>query len=77
MINSPQKSAEILQDRFALKTVSYLSSGTADLPHDISERLRAARAQAVSQRKISKTQTASNVVNTGSSAALTWGADEG
>lgn len=77
MINSPEKRADILQDRFALKTVSYLSAGTAELPHDISERLRAARAQAVSKRKIAKTQTAANVVNTGSSAALTWGADEG
>ena len=77
MMNSPQKRAAVLQDRFALKTVSYLSAGTADLPHDISERLRAARAQAVSQRKIAKTQTASHVVNAGSSAALTWGSDEG
>jgi len=77
MMNSTQKKAAVLQDRFALKTVSYLSADTADLPHDISERLRAARAQAVSQRKIAKTQTASNVVNTGSSAALTWGTEEG
>ena len=77
MMNSTQKRAAVLQDRFALKTVSYLSAGTADLPYDISERLRAARAQAVSQRKIAKTQTPSTVVNTGGSAALTWGADEG
>ena len=77
MMNSPQKRADILQDRFALKTVSYLSAGTANLPRDISERLRAARAQAVSQRKIARTQTAGNVVNTGTSAALTWGTDEG
>lgn len=77
MKNSPQKRADILQDRFGLKTVSYLSAGTADLPHDISERLRAARVQAVSQRKIVKTQTAGHAVNVGGSAALTWGADEG
>jgi Protein of unknown function (DUF3619) len=77
MMNSIQKKSALLQDRFAFKTVSYLSAGTADLPHDISERLRAARVQAVSQRKITKTQTAGNVVNSGSSAALTWGSDEG
>ena len=77
MKNSPRKRALILQDRFGLKTVSYLSAGTADLPHDISERLRASRAQAVSQRKITKTQTAGSVVATGGSAALTWGSDEG
>jgi Protein of unknown function (DUF3619) len=77
MMNSTQKKLDFLQDRFALKTVSYLSAGTADLPHDISERLRAARTQAVSQRKITKTQTVGNVVNTGGSAALTWNSDEG
>lgn len=77
MMNSNQKKAAVLQDRFALKTVSYLSAGAVDLPHDISERLRAARAQAVSKRKIAKTQTASNVVHLGSGAALTWGSDEG
>lgn len=77
MMNSPQKRADILQDRFGLKAVSYLSAGTADLPYDISERLRAARAQAVSKRKIVKAQTAGSVVNAGGSAALTWGSEEG
>lgn len=77
MINSSQKRAAVLEERFALKTVSHLSAGAAELPYDISERLRAARAQAVSRRKIAKPLTASTVVNTGSSAALTWGADEG
>ena len=76
MMNSPQKRADLLQDRFALKTVAYLSAATVDLPHDISERLRAGRAQAVSNRKIAKTQTAGNIVNTGSTAALTWGSED-
>lgn len=76
MTNSLQKRATILQDRFGLKTASYLSSGAADLPYDISERLRAARAQAISQRKIAKTETAGNVVNAGSAAALTWGSSD-
>jgi Protein of unknown function (DUF3619) len=77
MINSLQNRSDILQDRFALKATSYLSAGTADLPYDISERLRAARVQAVSKRKIAKTQTAASVVNAGGSAALTWGTDDG
>lgn len=76
MMNSPQQRTTVLQDRFTQKTASYLSAGAADLPYDISERLRAGRVQAVSQRKIAKVQTASSVVNTGSSAALTWGTDE-
>jgi hypothetical protein len=77
MMNSTQRNAAVLQERFALKTVSYLSAGAADLPRDISERLRAARVQAVSQRKIAKTQTPSHVVQAGGNAALTWGNDEG
>ena len=77
MTNSLQNRSEILQERFALKATSYLSAGTADLPYDISERLRAARVQAVSKRKIAKTQTAASVVNACGSAALTWGTDDG
>lgn len=77
MINSLQNRSAVLQDRFALKTASYLSAGTTDLPYDISERLRAARVQAVAKRKITKTHTAASVISAGSSAALTWGADDG
>jgi hypothetical protein len=77
MTNSLQNRAEILQDRFALKAASYLTVGTADLPYDISERLRAARMQAVSARKIAKTRTVGNVVGNSGSAALTWGSDDG
>lgn len=77
MTNSLQKRADILQDRFGLKTASYLSAGAADLPYDVSERLRAARAQAVSRRKVAKTQTSASVVPAGGSAALTWGSEDG
>jgi hypothetical protein len=77
MINSLQNRSDILQDRFALKAASYLSAGTADLPYDISERLRAARAQAVAKRKVAKIQTAGSVVTAGGSAAMTWGGDDG
>ena len=76
MTTSPKK-ADILQDRFGVKTAAYLSAAASSLPHDISERLRAARAQAVSKRKIAKTQTAGGLVNSGGSAALTWGSDDG
>jgi len=77
MTNSLQKKAEILQDRFGLKTASYLSADAADLPYNISERLRAARVQAISKRKIAKVETSASVVNSGGSAALTWGSDDG
>ena len=76
MMNSQHNRAEILQDRFALKATSYLSAATAGLPHDITERLRAARAQAVAKRKIASLQTATSVSSSGGSAALTWGTGE-
>ena len=77
MTYSNQNRLDILQERFALKTVSYLSSSASGLPHDISERLRAARAQAIAKRKIAKSQTAGSAVNLGGSAALTWGSLDG
>ena len=78
MTNSLQNRADILQERFALKATSYLSTGAADLPYDISERLRAARMQAVAKRKIASTQTAGGIFNTGGgSASLSWGSSDG
>lgn len=77
MTYSNRNRVDILQDRFALKTVSFLSTGAANLPHDISERLRSARVQAVVKRKIAKIQTAGSAINMGGSAAMTWGVPDG
>ena len=77
MTYSNQNRVDILQDRFALKTISYLSASASELPHHISERLRAARVQAVTKRKIAKIQTAGSVINSGGSAAITWGSPDG
>ena len=52
---------------------AYLSTGAAALPHDISERLRVARLQAVTQRKIVRLEPAVRLVGYGGSAALGWG----
>lgn len=76
MIDSPKKRTITLEDRFSQKIVSCLSERTAELPYDISERLRAARVQALAQRKIAKTQTATSLISSGGSAALTWGSEE-
>jgi hypothetical protein len=73
MTNSYQNRADILQDRFGLKAASYLSAGAAELPHDISERLRVARLQAVSKRKVLRFEPAAQVVGYGGSATLGWG----
>lgn len=39
------------QDRFGRRIATRLEQGSQELPHDISERLRAARVRAISQRK--------------------------
>jgi hypothetical protein len=77
MNHSLQKRTEILQDRYGLKTASYLSAAAADLPYDISERLRAARAQAVAARKTTRTQVSPVAAAQGNGPAITWGSDEG
>ena len=77
MTNALLDKTEVLQNRQGLKLASYLGLGTAELPHDISERLRVARLQALSQRKVSQRSSARSVIASGGSAALTWGHDEG
>jgi hypothetical protein len=77
MNRSPQNHTDILQDRYGLKAASYLSAGTADLPYDISERLRAARAQAVAVRKIARVQNAPVPVAASAGSTLSWGSDDG
>jgi len=79
MTHSLQHQAEILRDRYGLKLVARLSEGSAELPHDLSERLRVARLQAVSRRKVvrvGQTRLASSVSGSGSTATLSFG-DEG
>lgn len=76
MTNSLRHQADVLQDRIGFKLAARLSDGTDSLPHDLSERLRAARVQAVSQRKrVRVMQTAPALVGSGKSAALLLGED--
>ena len=77
---SPNYRAELAVDRFSLQLVSRLSEGTDKLGHDVSERLRVARQQAVALRKqptLSRANVrAGVVVNNGNSATLGMGGDE-
>ena len=77
MTNSNHHRAEILLDRYGLKIAARLSAGAAELPHDISERLRAARVQAVSKRKIHRLVGAPHLAYVGAAAMLGNGGDEG
>ena len=69
-------------ERFARRVAARLSDGTDALPYDISERLRAARVQALARRKrevvVQQLRQAPVVVRQGRSAALGgWGSEGG
>jgi hypothetical protein len=58
-IRNRSAEAEALQARFALRVAARLSEASEKLPHDLSERLRVAREQAVARaRQLQLTQTA-------------------
>jgi hypothetical protein len=65
----------MLEDRFGGNIAARLSDSAQDLPHDISERLKAARAQALMKRKVVKLETATTVSSSGGAAVLNgdWG----
>jgi hypothetical protein len=65
-----------LQDRFGRQVAARLEAGTAEIPYNVTERLRAARVQAVARRKQAQLRTATSVVASGGTAAMTFG-DEG
>ena len=77
MTNSILNRNDILQDRRGLKLASYLNLATAELSHDISERLRVARMQALAGKKSSVIKTASGLVSNGATGALNSGSEDG
>lgn len=73
MTNSYQYQNQLAQDRFGLLITARLSDAADDLPYDVSERLRAARAQALSRRKVAVIQTATSLAVSGGTGTLTFG----
>lgn len=72
--------AQASAEQFAMRVTARLSDGNSELPYDISERLRAARTQALAKRKVVAAvqhATPAVVVTLGSSAALGRGGDRG
>ena len=73
-MNSIQLSQSNLQDRFGRQVAARLAAGSDELPYEISERLRAARAQAMAKRKrAAALRTAPSVSAAGGVATLTAG----
>ena len=61
---------DALQARFALRVTARLSEGARELPHDISERLRVARDQALQRARLAKrVEVAASVQASGAGAA--------
>jgi len=79
MMNTTQFEARTAQDRFGTMIAARLSEGSADLPYDITERLRAARMQALARRKVEQTQSqaATFLASAGGSATLVFGREPG
>jgi Protein of unknown function (DUF3619) len=78
MTNATALHVDGLQDRFGLKVAARLNENTAALSHDITERLRVARLQAVAARKKElRLQTAPSVTMQGGAAALGGGPNDG
>lgn len=72
-----QVRTESFQDQFGRKLAARLSAGNADIPHDISERLRVARMQAVAKRKVVSVTTAGGISSSGGAAVLHFGGNSG
>ncbi len=67
---SPQ---HLLADQFGARVASQLDAATQQLSHDVSERLRAARTQALANRRVAETVATPVVLAQGSSAVLGGG----
>lgn len=67
--------SEAVAERFARRVTARLSSGADDLPYDITERLRAARMQALAKRKVevSVRRSAPAIVHAGAGSAVLGG----
>ena len=75
MTNSHRHQTEVLQDRYGLQVAARLSQGAENLPHDVNERLKAARMLALDKRKLPQRAPAAWAYSAGGSAVL-GGADD-
>jgi len=73
MTNQPLIELQLQSDRFGRQVAARLAAGTAELPYSVTERLRAARVQAVARRKHANLLGASSVFASGGAATLTFG----
>lgn len=75
MTNTPLIQPQLQADRFGRQVAARLAAGTAEMPYGVTERLRAARFQAVARRKPANLRRASPVAASAGAATLTFGDD--
>lgn len=76
MTTTEAQRAQQAADQYGRRVAARLAAGEAQVPYEISERLRAARVQALARRKRVQPALAPQVVASGGAAALGFG-DEG
>lgn len=76
MTNSHRHQKEVLQDRYGLRVAARLTQGADALPHDITERLKTARMQALGRRKTAQRAVAGWAQVAGGAAILGGRGDE-
>lgn len=76
MTNSYVHQQQLAQDRFGLRVTARLSDAADELPHDISERLRASRVRALGKRKVVVAHVTASAVVTAGRGILTFGSGQ-
>lgn len=76
MTNSFHYQDQLAQDRFGLRVGARLSDAADDLSYEVTERLRAARMQALGKRKLAVARPAASVIGSGGAATLAFGGDD-
>jgi hypothetical protein len=76
MTTEVQRAQQDAADLFGRKVAARLSAGTAELPYEVKERLRAARMQALARRKRAQSLLLPHVLASGGTATLGF-SDEG
>ena len=76
MTNSQQYQNQLAQERFGLLVTARLSDAAESLPHDISERLRASRVQALGKRNVLIPQSATKLALSGGDGSSSFGQED-
>jgi hypothetical protein len=72
-LHTPASPASRLEGAFGARVAARLTASSNELPHDIAERLRAGRVQALAHRKLVQARTASTAVGRDGAMALGGG----